>query len=615
MTESLIIGLATIIFTGIIAQWLAWRLHIPSILLLLIFGFALGPATGLLDPDEMFGDLLFPFISLAVGIILFEGGLGLRLSELATIGRVVRNLISVGALVTGAVAAVAAALLLNLQPSLAVLLGAILIVSGPTVILPLLRDIRPIGQVGSILRWEGIVIDPIGATLALLVFDALLAANVREASGQAFIALLQIVIIGAATGWAGARLLALMLRRFLIPDHLQNAFTLMLVIAIFALSNTLATESGLLATTVMGMVLANQRSLQLKRIVEFKEDLGVVITSSLFVLLAARLEFAQLLGLGWPGLVFLAVLILIARPLMVYLSTLGSTLQRNERLFLAWMAPRGIVAAAVASIFALELSHQGFADAERLVPITFLVIIGTVMVYGLTAGPMARRLGLAESDPQGLLFIGAHDWARALARFLQEEGVKVVLVDTNPRHVFMARNEGLNAVQGNILYEEVVEEMDLGGIGRALALTSNDEVNALAVLHLADVFGRSHVYQLPLRRGPADALPSYLVGRVLFDEDAGFRVLSERFGQGWSLCKVTLSHAFDYDAFVEACRDYALPMFVLENGRLRILSTDQDYTPQPDQTLVALVAPGHTLAEPKETPEETSQPALPDRNT
>ncbi len=603
MTENLVVGLAIIVFAGIFAQWLAWRIRIPSILLLLFFGLLIGPILGFVNPDELFGDLLFPLVSLAVGIILFEGGLGLRLRDLTGIRSVVRNLISIGALVTWAVAAAAAYFIIGLDISLSLILGAILIVSGPTVILPLLRDIRPQGQVGSILRWEGILIDPVGATLALLVFDTVLKANLRSATGEAFIELLQIVIIGAALGWAGARALSFLLTRYLIPDHLQNAFTLMTVIVVFGISNLLAPESGLLAATIMGMVLANQNAVSIKRIIEFKEDLGVLLTSSIFVLFAARLQIGDILGLGWPALVFLAAIIFFARPLSVLLSTLGAPLQGKEKVFLAWMAPRGIVAASVASIFAIELSHVGYPNADKLVSLTFLVIIGTVVVYGLTAGPLARRLKLAESDPQGLLLIGAHRWSRNLANTLKDAGFKIILVDTNTRNVGLAQNEGLLAYCGNVLYEDFVEEMNLGGIGRMLALTPNDEINSLASLHMADVFGRSNVYQLPLQSTdatPQESVPDFLIGRLLFGRGVTYRELNDRFTMGWTLQIIALTDEFDYADFSETCQEYATPMFVMRNEEsLVILTAAAAYTPQAGDNLVALVAPGRALEAPE----------------
>ena len=593
MITDLILGLAIIIFAGILAQWLAWRWHIPSILLLLVFGLLVGPLLGLVDPDTLLGDLLFPLVSLAVGIILFEGGLGLRFRDLTGIRGVVRNLITVGVLVTWGIATAAGYWVLHLDLELALVLGAILTVSGPTVILPVLRDVRPEGAVGSILRWEGILIDPVGATLALVVFDGVLQTNLRQATGDALISLLQIVIIGAALGWATARLMAYLLKRYLIPDHLQNAFTLMAVIAVFALSNLLAPESGLLATTMMGMVLANQKGASIKHIIEFKEDLGVILTSSIFVLLAARLQLNDLLMLGWPGLIFLGVLILLARPLSVVLSTLRSSLRWPEKAFLAWMAPRGIVAASVASLFAIELAHAGFEQANMLVSVTFLVIIGTVVVYGLSAGPLARRLGLAEADPQGLLLVGAHPGARQLAAVLQEVGFKVVLTDTNQLNCHQAAAESLQAYCGNILYEEFVEEIDLGGVGRLLAMTSNDEVNTLACLHMAEIFGRAHVYQLPPQHMEEVSEEEVLHwgGRLLFGREMTFRFLQSRLESGWRLqvLEVTVGTL----ARIEQARAEVvlIPLFILRDQRLLVISVDEPYEHREGDKMIAMVAP------------------------
>ncbi len=603
MTADLILGLAIIIFAGILAQWLSWRWHVPSILLLLVFGLLVGPILGLVHPDALLGELLFPLVSLSVGIILFEGGLGLRFRDLTGIRVVVRNLITIGMLVTWGIATAAGYWVLHLDLALALVLGAILTVSGPTVILPVLRDVRPEGPVGSILRWEGILIDPVGATLALIVFDAVLQTNLREATGEAIINLLQIVIIGAALGWTAARSLAYLLKRYLIPDHLQNAFTLMTVIAVFALSNLLANESGLLATTIMGMVLANQKGASIKHIIEFKEDLGVILTSSIFVLLAARLQIQDLVVLGWPGLMFLAVLILLARPLSVGISTLRSSLNWSEKAFLAWMAPRGIVAASVASLFAIELAHAGFEQANMLVSVTFLVIIGTVVIYGLSAGPLARRLGLAESDPQGLLLVGAHLGARQLASVVQEAGFKVVLADTNPHNCRQATAESLRAYCGNILYEEFIEEMDLGGIGRLLAMTSNDEVNTLACLHMAEIFGRAHVYQLPpqhLEEGPTEGAMHW-GGRLLFGHEMTFRYLQTRMESGWQLRIVDVDDGLlpqIEHAYAEAL---IIPLFVVREQRLLVISVDEPYEPRSEESIIVLMAPTVKLAQATES--------------
>jgi NhaP-type Na+/H+ or K+/H+ antiporter len=498
MADDLLLGLASIIILGIGAEWLAWRVRLPSILLLLIFGFIAGSVTDFLNPDEMFGDLLLPIVSLAVAIILFEGGLNLRISELRRIGSVVRNLVTIGVLVTWLIGGAAAFFLLNLELPLAILLGAILVVTGPTVIVPLLRHLRPGGQVGSILKWEGIVIDPIGAVLAVLVFEVIIASGPQEATALVITSLLKTILAGGAIGAAGAIILILLLRSYRIPDFLHSAATLTVVIGAFTASNLIQNESGLLAATVMGIVLANQKSVSIRQITRFKENLSLILISSLFILLAARLQLdnlAQTIGLGSLG--FVVVLMLIARPLSVALSTARSALSLKERLFLSWLAPRGIVAAAITSVFALRLVEAGYPQAELLVPLAFIVIAGTVAVYGLTATPVARWLGIAQSHPQGVLIIGAHTWARNIASSLQTEGIKVMVADANWASISTARMTKLPTFYGNILSQYALEEMELGGIGRMLALTSDSDFNSLAVLHFVDIFDRAQLYWPP----------------------------------------------------------------------------------------------------------------------
>jgi NhaP-type Na+/H+ or K+/H+ antiporter len=590
------VGLASIIVLGIGARWLAWRLRLPAILFLLIFGLVAGPVTGFLDPDSLLGNLLLPVVSLSVAVILFEGGLNLSLRELPQIGRVLRNLVSLGAAVTWVISAGAAYLLVDLDIALAVLLGAILVVTGPTVIGPLLRDIRPAGQVGPILRWEGMVIDPVGAMLAVLVFEAILADELLQAAALVALGVVKTIAIGGLLGLLGAGVLLLLLKRYWVPDFLQNPVSLMMVISVFTAANVLQAESCLLAATVMGVALANQKTVSVKHIIEFKENLRVLLISGLFTLLAARLQVGDLVHLGMGSLAFLGVLILIARPAAVALSTLRSGLSWQERLFLAWMAPRGIVAAAVSSIFALRLAEAGYVQAERLVPLTFLVIIGTVALYGLTAAPVARWLQIAKSRSQGALIVGAHAWARAIASTLHAQGYRVLLVDTNWANISAARLAGLPTYHGNILAEDASEKLELDGIGCLLALTSNDEVNALAALHFAEIFGRAEVYQLPPKgdgTNRTQAVPQHLRGRFLFGTGMTYPVLSERCAAGAVLKKTPLTKEFDYGAFQARYGAAAIPLFLIDSsGNLMVWTTDQKPTPRPGQTLISLANPG-----------------------
>ncbi len=595
MSEDILFGIATIIVLGMVAQWLAWRLGLPSILVLLIFGFTAGPVTGLLHPDELLGDLLFPVVSAAVAIILFEGGMSLKLREVrGETGYVVLSLTTIGALVTWVISAAAAYLLLGFELPIALLLGAILVVTGPTVIIPLLRHVQAVGRISSIVKWEGIVNDPIGAILAVLVFEAIVARSVQSAATAVIISLVQTVVIGLILGGVGAGLLVLLLRRYWIPDHLQNGFALMFALGAFTASNMIQKESGLFTVTLMGIILANQRLASIRHIIEFKENLRVLLIASLFIILAARLRLEDLTHLGLGSIAFLAILILIARPASIFVSTLRSDLNWREKLFLAMMAPRGIVAAAVTSVFALELAEEaGYVQAELMVPEMFLVIIGTVAVYGLSAAPLGRWLKVAQPNPQGVMIVGAHRWARSIAGVLHAEGVKVLLVDTNRGNITTARLAGLPAHCASILSEYIVDELELGGLGRLLALTHNDEVNSLASLHFIETFGRAEVYQLTPRdtgHRRREIVSPPLRGRLLFGPQATYRYLEDRFNNGAVVKKTALTEQFNYSAFQELYNGQALPLFLINQDReLMIFTQDYQPTPRAGQVLISVV--------------------------
>jgi NhaP-type Na+/H+ or K+/H+ antiporter len=352
------ISLASIVVLGIGAQWLAWRLRLPSILLLLLAGFLAGPVAGVIEPDELLGETLFPIVSISVGIILFEGGLTLRLSDIAGMRRVVFRLITIGALVTWAIVGLGAYYIIGLSAEMSVLLGAIFIVTGPTVVIPLLKHVRPAGRVGSILKWEGILIDPVGATVAVLVLEAITSGRLENGALAPMLGgVLETLVVGIALGVIGAQFLVQVFKRYWVPEELQNPFAVMIIVGLFTLSNEIQPESGLLTTTVMGIVLANQRQISTRHLSQFKEDIGVLLLSSLFIVLAARVELEQLSNISGRALAFLALLIFVARPLSVLASTARSPLSWRERAFIAWIAPRGIVAVSVASLFALQLTN------------------------------------------------------------------------------------------------------------------------------------------------------------------------------------------------------------------------------------------------------------------
>ena len=595
MTEDILAKLAVIVVLGVGAQWLAWRLRLPSILLLLVAGYVAGPATGTLDPDDIFGDLLAPAVSLSVGLILFEGGLSLRWSEVRGVRGVVRNLVTAGALVTWVAAAALAHVIIGIDLRVAVLLGAILVVTGPTVIGPLLDLVRPTGQVGPILRWEGIIIDPIGAMMAVLVFESISGGGTREVVGDAILGVAQTLAVGVSFGAIAGAVLGLSLRRYWIPDTLNNAVTLASVVATIALSNELQEESGLLAAVVMGIILSNQRTGAIKRIVEFKESLRVLLIGGLFIVLAARLDASSLESVGPATAGFVALLILVVRPLSVFVSTWRSKLTIQERVFLAGVAPRGIVAAAVASIFSLRLAEQEIRDADSLVAVTFIAIVGTILVYGLASAVLARELGLSRSNPQGVLIVGAHPWARKLAAVLRERGFAATLVDSNWRNVSDGRMEGLTVHWGSALSDFEPGAIDLGELGQLLALTPNDGVNALAAQHFSEVFGRARIYQLAprdSREAVRELIAEHLRGRTLWREELTFTRLQDLFDSGAVIKATNISEAFSYEHFVSRYGDGAVSLFVItRRGELVVPAADTTVTPSPGDVLVSLVMP------------------------
>jgi len=590
--QSIILGLAIIVISGISAQWLAWRFKLPAILLLLVFGFLAGPVTGLIHPDELFGELLFPFVSLSVAIILFEGGLGLRLQEISGVQGVVRLLISLGALVTWGIISLASFYILGLELELAVLLGAVLVVTGPTVVIPLLRQVRPSRRVSSVLKWEGILIDPIGATLALLVFEGIIDGGATHQLTVLSIlsGILVTLFVGTVVGAIFAYLLIQFLKRNWIAPFLETAVAFMVVLAAFALSNELRTESGLMAVTLMGIILANQKQANIHHITSFKEELGVLLLSSLFIILAARVDLQALIAIVWQDVAFIVVILFVARPLSVFVSTVFSKMPSKERLFLAAMAPRGIVAVAVASLFAIELGDAGFEASEQLVNVTFAVVVGTVIFYSIVAKPLATVLDIIQKHPQGTIIVGAHHWARQIASVIQEAGFDVWLVDTNGRHIENAEMEGLTGYHDSIMSDSILDELPLDCIGRLLALTDNNELNALASLRFGEWLGEEHVYQLaPTLSSSHQALSEKMRGQTLFAKDSSFKEMERGYFEGTQVVLFKNNSSEQLMKYEKEGR-FSLVLFVISNsGRLLISTCAEPLMPKGNQAAICLV--------------------------
>lgn len=588
-----------LLVVGFLAQWLAWRIRVPAILPLLLTGIGLGPVTGWFDPDAFLGDMLFPVVSLAVALILFEGSLTLRFSDLRDVGAAVRGLVTYGALITLALLAGAVHWLAGLSWPLAFLFGALGCVTGPTVITPLLRTLRPTARIARVLRWEGIVLDPVGALFAVLMFEGIVTHEQGHSLGVFGLTILVGVLVGLAVAYA----LGFLLFRQKIPELLHTYGTLVAVLGAFTLANRLAPESGLLAVTVMGIVLGNMRDIHIEHIMDFKQHLSMLLVSMLFLVLAARLTWPLPPGLLWGGIAVFVVAQLIIRPVSVALATWGSLLNWRERILVGCIAPRGIVAAAVASLLALRLQRMGLAHAGDLVPLVFILIIGTVVLQSVVARPLARWLKVADPDPDGVMIYGADQLARTVGQALAEHGIRVLMVDDDWDDLDAAERAGLATFHGNPTSQYAAVHLDLTGIGHLLAMSTRRELNSLTCMQYRPVFGRESVYRLrvfaPSESADQTAFAGSIQSRALFRDEMTHARLNELLSTGWRVTGTTLTEHYTWPQYLAHNGPECLLLFARNAaGKLRVTSDKADVEPRPGWRVVVLVPPDAPTAPP-----------------
>jgi NhaP-type Na+/H+ or K+/H+ antiporter/Trk K+ transport system NAD-binding subunit len=584
--------LAGIIILGIFAQWIAWKFKIPAILPLILIGLAVGPLSTFYSEDgtqwiqpiwnknEGFfpGESLFYFVSLAIGIILFEGGLTLKIGEIKKVGGVIGKLISLGAIITFFGAGVAAHYFFGLDWQISFLFSGLIIVTGPTVITPILRNIPLRKDISAVLKWEGILIDPIGALVAVLVFgfitvnipagtfgDNLGTIDAAKLSGNlgaegasytkhALIEFGKIIVIGFAFGLAGGFAMYHAVKRKVIPHYLLNVASLSIVLLIFVLSDLFAHESGLLAVVVMGMYLGNSDLPNLKELLYFKESLSVLLISILFILLSANISVEDLLLIyNWKTAVLFAVIIFVIRPIGVFLSTAGSNLSTNEKIFISWVGPRGIVAAGIASLFGTKLVELGVPGAEYITPLVFGLVLVTVLLNATTARLVASLLGVFLKKSEGIMIIGGSRVSRLIASYLQKNDRHVVLVDSNRENIEKAKDLGIEAINANIYNDDLSDNIELSDVGYLLSMTGNDEINRQAMTRYRERFGENGTFRL--------MTSEELLKKSGFNKDEVF------------------SNTHDFLRFTEVARDYPSIQEIEVNDHsmfLRILEVIRD---------------------------------------
>jgi len=487
------IELAGIVILGIVAQWVAWRMKLPAILPLILIGLLVGPLSTLYTEDGskliepvyngekgLFpGELLYHFVSLAISIILFEGGLTLKRSEVRNVGPMITKLITLGSAVTFFGAGIAAHFIFDLSWQISFLFSSLIIVTGPTVITPILRNIPLKKDVSAILKWEGILIDPIGALVAVLVFEFISVGEGQEYTMTALIEFGKILLFGFTFGFTFAHGLAFAIKKSLIPHYLLNVVSLSVVLLVYIESDIFAHESGLLAVVVMGLVMGNLNLPNLKELLYFKESLSVLLISILFILLAAHIDLEDLqLIYSWKTAALFAIIVFLIRPIGVFLSAQGSDLKFNEKVFISWVGPRGIVAAGIASLFGSKLIYRGEPGAEFITPLVFTIVLGTVLLNATTARPFAKLIGVFLTKSEGILIVGASK------------------IDSNESNIDKAQKAGLEAISANIYADNLTDNIELNDVGYLIAMTGNPDINKYAIEKFQEEFGENGSFRI-----------------------------------------------------------------------------------------------------------------------
>lgn len=587
--DSLLVKIALIGVIGIGAQWVAWRTGKPAIALMLVAGVLAGPVLGLIDPVRDFGALREPIIKLAVAVILFEGGLSLKFRELRQAGLAVFMLVFVGVPVGWALGTAAAYYGAGLPLELAALFGGVMVVTGPTVIIPLLRTLNVTPRVKHILKWEAIVNDPIGALLAVGLYAYIIHGG-AQADSTAIVtdvvaASLLAMLIGGAAGFA----LTWAFARGWVPEYLKAAVLLTTVIAVFVLSDLILHETGLITVTVMGIVMANRETDSSRSLMRFKEDLTVVLVSGVFIILSATLNWEVVRNFQFRFLFFLALLLFVVRPLTIMIALLFTRIPFRERLFIAWIAPRGIVAVAVTGLFALRLSDYGVPGAEALVPLGFGVVIATIFAHGFTAARFARWLGLDRGKGNGVLLVGANGWTVAFAQFIRQQGCDVLIADESKFALRRAQAADIPVYQGDILDEAHDDRLDMGRYQQLIAATDNDSYNALVCSELAPEIGHDRVS----RMNASGEVRSKRRGRVLTLGGTPIEDQLDRLAAGWTFGRTRITEKFPYADFVARMRTSGGDTLAVQraSGDIAVFSMQHRPPVEPGDTLWTFVPP------------------------
>lgn len=577
---------------GVGSQWIAWRLRMPAIVLMLVAGILIGPVLGIFDPARDIGPLMGPMISIAVAIILFEGGLSLNFHTLQDAVGGVRRLVYIGAPLGWLMSALSLHYVAGLSWSSSAVFGGIMIVTGPTVIAPLLRTARLSRRPATLLQWEAILNDPIGALAAVLAFEVVIALNTATTASEAMLELLIGAAVATAAGVAAGIGLSRAFKRGWVPEYMKVPVLFALLLGVFAASDSVLHESGLLAVTIMGIVIANSKLPSYEEMRRFKEHATVLLVSGVFILLAAGLDVEALSNLDWRAAVFVAVVVLVARPATVFISLIGSGIPFREKLLVALTGPRGVVLVAVAGLFGERLLSLGFEDAALIAPLAFALVAVTVVVNGFTLAPFARLLGLTGADTPGVVIIGGSDWTTQLAEVLKKVDIPVLMTDPNFIRLRKARAAGIDTFSGDILSEAAEQRVELVSYATLIAATENDAYNTLVTTDLAPEFGRENVFQVMREKSESSRhqLPRTLGGRPL-GLDATHTELRQLVAEGWQFRSSRLSEEFTLEDWRNESPDARLLAQITTGGEIKFMRKNEEFKGGAGIQVIALRPP------------------------
>ncbi|WP_047980593.1 cation:proton antiporter [Ornithinibacillus contaminans] len=594
MVNSLLFEIMLVFFLGIGSQWVAWRYRMPAIVVMAVTGLLIGPIFGFINPEEDFGGLYHPIISVAVAIILFEGSLNLSFKELRGLGKPIFRISTVGAFIAWILGSLTAHYIAGLSWAVAFVIGGLFIVTGPTVIMPLLRQSKLKPRPAKILKWEGIIVDPIGALLAVFAFEIIAYLTANDPDGSTLLMFFAASLFAAIFGWLCGKGIGWMFETGYIPEFLKSPAVFTVVILCFTIADEVMHETGLLSVTAMGITLANMGISSVADMRHFKENISILLISAIFIMLTASLQVETILEIFSPNIIgYVVLMMFLVRPLSIFLSTIGTGLTINEKLLVGWIAPRGIVALTVSSYFASILLEAGYEDASILTTLTFGLVFFTVLAHGFSIGWLAKKLNLSMEGRPGTLIVGSNVFTVELAKSLAKVNVPIIIVDHSWERLKVAREAGVPFYHEEMLSEQTEYHLDTIPYEYLIAATESRSYNSLVCTTFMPEYGRTNVFKVsPYDKiyGTTTEIVSKVGGRILFKKEVNLEDLINKINQGYVFRQTTITDQYSYKQYREEADDETVFLYLIRpSGQIKFYSEEMRTVPSTGDIIVSLM--------------------------